>query len=98
MSELPTNLDRLLQQVMLRDEFRLKRKAQDIRQREKQGKPVDQMVTRWQQEWEVSRNLVQKRAAMVPGKIEFPANLPVSGKREEIAGLIGAHQVVVARR
>lgn len=95
MSELPANLDRLLQQAMLRDEFRLKRKAQDIRLREKQGKPVDQMITRWQQEWETSRTLAQKRADMVPGEIEFPENLPVSGKREEIARLIRDHQVVV---
>ncbi|MDO6747712.1 ATP-dependent RNA helicase HrpA [Gilvimarinus sp. 1_MG-2023] len=95
MSELPLNLDRPLEQVMLRDVFRLKRKAQDIRQREKQGKPVDQMIDRWQQEWAVSCQLVQARAQAVPQSIEFPENLPVSGKRDNIAELIRDHQVVV---
>ncbi|MDO3386955.1 ATP-dependent RNA helicase HrpA [Gilvimarinus sp. SDUM040013] len=95
MSELPINLERPLQQTMLRDSFRLQRKAQDIRQREKQGKPIDQMVERWQQEWESSKSLVDKRAQVVPQTIEFPENLPVSGKREEIAQLINDNQVVV---
>ncbi|MCP8899030.1 ATP-dependent RNA helicase HrpA [Gilvimarinus xylanilyticus] len=95
MSVLPVNLDQPLSQVLLRDRHRLQRKAQDIRAREKDGKPVDQMIERWQAEWQQSKDRVAARAKQCPQTIEFPENLPVCGKRDDIAALIRDHQVVV---
>src|SRR5690606_33631760 len=48
----------------------------------------------WQLQFNASKALVSRRQEAVPNSIEFP-NLPVSEKRDEIAGLIAAHQVVV---
>ncbi|UTF61173.1 ATP-dependent RNA helicase HrpA [Gilvimarinus sp. DA14] len=95
MPVLPVNLDQPLSQVLLRDVHRLRRKAEDIRAREKNGKPVDQMVERWQGEWQTSKERAEMRAAQVPKDIEFPQNLPVCAKRDDIAALIRDNQVVV---
>src|SRR5690606_30945243 len=48
----------------------------------------------WLLQFNASKTLFSRRQEAVPKSIEFP-NLPVSEKRDEIAGLIAAHQVVV---
>ena len=95
MTSLPLNLDQPLAQAMLIDAQRLRRKAQDVREREKQGKPVDRILAKWHSEWEQSRARAEARRGQVPSEINYPDNLPVSGKRDDIAELIREHQVVV---
>jgi len=43
---------------------------------------------------EFSREEIERRRALAP-RPEFPEELPISAKREEIAGAIAAHQVVI---
>ncbi|MBS0551031.1 MAG: hypothetical protein JSS47_00665, partial [Proteobacteria bacterium] len=43
---------------------------------------------------ERSRAMLAERVAALP-KPDFPAELPVSGRREEIAAALAAHQVII---
>ncbi|MGH1373913.1 MAG: ATP-dependent RNA helicase HrpA [Cellvibrionaceae bacterium] len=83
-----------LDNVMGRDHFRLERQLNDLRQRLKAEKPIDKGLAKLQQAIERSTKLLAQRQAAVP-EIQFPENLPVSGRREEISELIEKHQVVI---
>lgn len=83
-----------LSSVMNRDRFRLARQLDDIEQRLKTGKPTDKAIEKLQLAIEASADLCRRRAELVPA-IEFPDNLPVSGRRDEIAELIEKNQVLI---
>ncbi|MCA0892966.1 ATP-dependent RNA helicase HrpA [Microbulbifer agarilyticus] len=84
----------LLPQCMGRDRYRLKRSLNNARRRLKEGKPADRMLAQLQGQLAESVALVAARKQKLP-KVEWPEGLPVVARREEIAELIAANQVVV---
>jgi len=72
----------------------LRRRLRGLRNRQKQGQPLDQGLTRLWQAVDASRATRQRRRDQVP-EIHYPPELPVSERRDEIAALIAKHQVVV---
>ncbi|WP_049722285.1 ATP-dependent RNA helicase HrpA [Gilvimarinus polysaccharolyticus] len=95
MTGLPADIDSALQGALLKDANRLRRKAVDIAERIAQGKPSDQALTKWLSDLESSCRQCDARRQLVPTSIEFPEQLPVSAKRDDIAALIRDNQVVV---
>ncbi len=83
-----------LKDVMSRDHFRLSRQLQRLETRLQEGKETGQELDKLQQAITASKALLQQRLNNVPA-IEFPPQLPVSERRDEIAELIEKHQVVV---
>jgi len=83
-------LDDMLDELMQRDLHRLRSQARRL-----STTAGEAAWASWRNAVEASRTLYQARQARVPSHIEFPDELPVSGKREEIARLIDRHQVVV---
>ncbi len=56
--------------------------------------PLDQGLARLWQAVEASCAILQRRREQVP-RVQYPPELPVSERREEVAALIARHQVVV---
>ncbi|MGR9045251.1 MAG: ATP-dependent RNA helicase HrpA [Gammaproteobacteria bacterium] len=86
-------LSKRLNNCLNQDRHRFKRQLDRLRSDYQKGKnPVDLMV---QLEQRIGKSvaLCQKRLASIP-PINFP-DLPVSGRKDEIARLIQAHQVVI---
>lgn len=92
--EQPEALASLLTAVTLADERALRQLWQNIQRRRREGKPADRLVARFQKTCLQSQTLVQSRDSRVP-EIQFPEALPISDKRQQIAELINAHQVVI---
>lgn len=90
-----SNYKQMLGAVMTRDRHRLTRRLRDIEKLAKtdQAPELELPLQKWQQQYEASLTLVERRQQLVP-QIEFP-DLPVCERREDIAALIAAHQVVV---
>ncbi|BFM15230.1 ATP-dependent RNA helicase HrpA [Maricurvus nonylphenolicus] len=89
-----TALESSLQEVMMRDAYRLGRQYRELHKRFSSGKPIDQGLGKLRKAIEKSSALVEQRLKAIP-KVAFPENLPISAKREAIAELIDKHQVVV---
>ncbi|WP_020412034.1 ATP-dependent RNA helicase HrpA [Microbulbifer variabilis] len=79
---------------MGRDRFDLRRTLKNVRRRQKEGKPVDRMLAQLEQQLQASEALVEERRRKLPD-VQWPEALPVVARRDEIAGLIEKHQVVV---
>lgn len=82
----------------LMDRHRLRRKIGDIERESRSragGKGLDGRIKSLTELIEKSKQACSNRTAAIPNRIEFPENLPVSGKAEEIAGLIREHQVLI---
>ena len=80
------NADRISEQIdqcMIADRFRLRRQL-----KQKGGKSVGIAV-------EKSLKRVAARRTALPTKVEFPEELPVSGKAQEIQAALARHQVVI---
>ena len=90
--KLPSHQD--LECCMLTDRRALEARLRGLRQRKKQEKPYDQGALRLWQQVEKSQALAAKRAQLLPLP-QFPPELPISDKWEDIAALIGQHQVVI---
>ncbi|GMG87293.1 ATP-dependent RNA helicase HrpA [Biformimicrobium ophioploci] len=88
------DLSGLLDTCLLRDRHRLRRALRDIRERRKAGKPYDRLLVRTAAEIEASVAVVQARRDKLPTP-QWPEQLPVVARREEIAEQIAKHQVVV---
>ena len=88
------NFSKELAQSWLPDQAGLRKRWQRIQQRQRQGKPVDQSLTRLQQDLAASQAKVQQRGQACP-PISYPETLPVVQMREEIAAAIAEHQVVI---
>jgi len=88
------NLFTALDDCMLADRRRLRKRLQGLLHREKSGKPIDRGLIEVAQVIENSRaRHAQRREALpVPS---YPEALPVSAKRVAIAAAIEEHQVVV---
>ena len=87
----PAELDRCL----LADRPALRRRLRGLRQRERQGQPYEQGLLRLWHDLRASQALLEQRQALIPASIDYPPELPVSERRDEVADLIRAHQVVV---
>ncbi|PKM13519.1 MAG: ATP-dependent RNA helicase HrpA [Gammaproteobacteria bacterium HGW-Gammaproteobacteria-3] len=75
------------------DRHSLKQQLERLRGEYRKGKDITEKLTQLQQRIGKSIDLRNKRLASIPA-INFP-DLPVSGRRDEIARLIQAHQVVI---
>lgn len=82
-----------LPECLNQDRHRLKRQLDRLRQDAKNGKDPSDKLTDLTGRIEQSAALFSKRRASIPA-ISFP-DLPVSGKKNEIAQLIQDHQVVI---
>ncbi|MBN8430646.1 ATP-dependent RNA helicase HrpA [Microbulbifer salipaludis] len=83
-----------LPQCMGRDRFELQRTLRNIQRRLKEGKPADRMLAQLESRVAASLALAEARRQKLP-RVEWPEGLPVVTRREEIAELIAANQVVV---
>ncbi|WP_432474315.1 ATP-dependent RNA helicase HrpA [Amphritea sp. HPY] len=83
---------RQLDQCLIADRFRIRKKIQQLELRIKQQKPSDQILTEIESLLQRSGDAVAKRS--FNQTISFP-DLPVSGRREEIATAIANNQVVI---
>ncbi|MBP6260790.1 MAG: ATP-dependent RNA helicase HrpA, partial [Chromatiaceae bacterium] len=92
-STLPTTTD--LDTCLLADRPGLRRRSRALRQRLQRGQPIAEGLARLWREIGASRAILEQRRAFVPTKIQFPPELPVSERREEVAALIARHQVVI---
>ncbi len=90
-----TQLRQSLDETMIRDRHRLRRQLADLEKRSAAGKDVAGGLDKWQQARDSSVLRAQRRREQVPAHIEYPPQLPISDKREDIARLISEHQVVV---
>jgi ATP-dependent helicase HrpA len=80
--------------VMGQDRHNLTRRLGEIEKLARAEKPYDHALEKWHSQLARSQLAVARRQQLVPDDIEFP-NLPVCEKRDEIAQIIAANQVVV---
>ncbi|MDD2724810.1 MAG: ATP-dependent RNA helicase HrpA [Methylovulum sp.] len=92
-TELFQQLTRQLPLCLNQDRHALKRQLDRLRQDAKKGKPVDSALANLAGRIDKSVAFRNKRLASIP-PLNFP-DLPVTGKKDEIAELIKNHQVVV---
>lgn len=92
--QLISQLEKQLPQCMLADRFPLKRRLNQLRDALKQNKPVDKSLVDIAHKIQASQQRLQARLAALPTP-EYPPELPVSGKKDEIAAAIQKHQVVI---
>ena len=79
--------------VMLRDRERLERRI-DGATRERDPERRASAVERLTQEFDAAEQRVARRRSAVP-KIEYPAELPIVERREDLLEAIEKHQVVI---
>ncbi|MBF0152165.1 MAG: ATP-dependent RNA helicase HrpA [Magnetococcales bacterium] len=80
---------------MIGERLHLRRRLQGLARQLRHGQPVDpDLLTRLSQTMVAARERMERRAQNLPHP-EFPQELPVAQRREEIARLIQQHQVVV---
>lgn len=92
--QLITQLEKQLPHCMLADRFPLKRRLHQLRDALKQNKPVDKSLVDIAHKVQTSQQRLQARLSALPTP-EYPPELPVSGKKNEIAAAIQKHQVVI---
>lgn len=84
----------LIPLAMRADQFSLRRFLKSIRQAQRAGKPFDRNLSKFKAQLDRSVKQREVRGRSVP-PIAWPQDLPVVGRREEIAEVIRDHQVVV---
>lgn len=84
----------LLPQCMLADRYPLRRKLQQLATALKAGKPDQRLFLETHRRIEASVAKFTQRQQGLPAP-DFPPELPVSDKRQEIAEAIAKHQVVI---
>ncbi|UYG05301.1 ATP-dependent RNA helicase HrpA [Halomonas sp. LR3S48] len=92
-----TELERLegaLGEVMLRDRDVLARRLNGLRRRAHEGKPVDRGLAEVARSVASSAALAARRGAQ-PVTLNYPPELPVAERREDILAALREHQVVV---
>lgn len=94
MSNIWSSYKQSIVNVMGQDRHNLTRRLGEIEKLARAEKPYDQALEKWHSQLARSQAAVARRKQLVPDDIEFP-NLPVCEKRDEIAQIIAANQVVV---
>ena len=79
-----------LAELTLRDEGRLARRLARLRRH-----PDPKAQAKFDAAYEKARAVVERRRAAVPAKIDYPEQLPVSARREDLLEAIRENQVVV---
>ena len=92
MNELP-NPDEL-DLCLLADRYPLRKRLQGLQRLMADQPAVAEGLARFRESFERSRAIVELRRATLP-QPEFPPDLPISQKWQEIAGLIATNQVIV---
>lgn len=93
-SQLISQLEKQLPDCMLVHRFALRRRLQQAKDLLKQQKPIEKSLVDIANAIQKSTQQYQQRLAQLP-KPEYPLELPVSGKKDEIALAIQQHQVVI---
>ncbi len=83
-----------ISRCMIADRQRLRRLEQKIHELARTGKPRDKLAVQLETQLAASAAMAAQRLAGLP-KPSFPEELPVSGKRADIAAAISNHQVVI---
>jgi len=96
---IPANFEAALQACMLADRYTLRRKMQEVRVLQKAGDEKSQakaqrLMNEIAQKLHTSQKKYQQRLAALP-KPEYPLELPVSSKKDEISAAIMKNQVVI---
>jgi ATP-dependent helicase HrpA len=89
-----SQLEKQLPACMLVHRFALRRRLHQAKDLLKQQKPVEKSLVDIANAIQKSIQQYQQRLAQLP-KPEYPLELPVSGKKDEIAAAIQQHQVVI---
>ncbi|MBI1348087.1 ATP-dependent RNA helicase HrpA [bacterium] len=84
----------LLDETMLVDRHRLRRKLQQLRASERSGKPFDLNLARCREELDASRQTFLTRQSQHP-QIYYDSALPITARHDEIAAAIREHRVIV---
>ncbi len=92
--QLISKLESQLQQCMLADRFSLRRRLQQTKIWNEQGKPVDRGLADLAQQIQNSQARMAARIQHLP-QPEFTSDLPVNQRKDEIAAAIAANQVVI---
>ena len=79
---------------MIADRQRLRRLEQKVREMARAGKPLGKLKAQLEADIAVSAEKARLRRERLP-QPDFPEELPVSGRRAEIAAAIAKHQVVI---
>jgi ATP-dependent helicase HrpA len=87
-------LQRSVSGAMLRDRHRLRSALSRIIDAHRKGRSVDAEALKLAQQIAGSAERAQQRRARLPA-IAYPAQLPVSERKDEIAAAIAAHPVVI---
>lgn len=87
-------LRRGLDGVLLRDHLTLEKRLKGLSRRLKEGKPVDRGLAEVEKAMARSRGLVERRTARSVA-LNYPPELPVVERREDILAALRDHQVVV---
>ena len=93
----PPALDELnsaLVDVMPADRVALRARLAGLRRRVQKGQPVDRGLPALAADIEAARHRRAQRAERLP-RPEYPLDLPVVARREDIKAAIAAHQVVI---
>lgn len=91
---IPANIEKQISSAMRADQFELRRLLRSINSAQKTKKPFDRNLNKLTSLLEKSVQLRERRAGLVP-IITYPEDLPVVGRRQEIADAIRDHQVIV---
>lgn len=94
LTESLTALTESLSHVMLRDQERLSRRVAGLRRRQREKKPIDRGLNEVEREVDKAKQLLAQREALRV-TLDYPAELPVVERREDILAAIRDHQVVV---
>ena len=90
--EFPTDHD--IAGCLIRDRHSIQSRLRNLRRRARAGQPIDEALAKLRVCIQASQTLVAQRQALV-SRIEYPPELPVSERRDEVAALIERHQVIV---
>lgn len=93
----PLNIPQLLKSLsscMLADKFRLRSQLNQAQSQISQNKPIEKSLAEVARKIQQSQAKYQQRLTNLP-KPEYPLELPVSGKKAEIAAAIASNQVVI---
>lgn len=89
------SLEKELDSCQIADAFRLRRKFQELMKRKLKNSVDQKAVAALADSIKQSTQKCQTRAAAIPSSINFPEQLPVSGKADDIIELLSNHQVLV---
>jgi ATP-dependent helicase HrpA len=87
-------LESYLQHCLLKDRYPFQRRLNQLQRRARDGKPIDQSLQKLAGEMEISVVKRARRRDQLPLP-QYPEELPISQRRDEIAQAIRAHQVVI---